>query len=340
MFQVITMWNLVKPDQELRNSISNINLRGYRSDTFLTGEFATKLAGREIRGLSVSDIVYRYCPTGRDIYFLKGRKRLDSKKRRKYGRKFWWNYAGNFVENHIIDTFQSNYTKRNKRNYSGLIKATSSTHKGITNKYTTLLESLKTSEDISDGIDTGDTDWLLTLLNKNTRAEIALKLLHSVLKESSSLSFNNIKFKLTINPKVREIGISRNSEPDFVMEESGIVGDIKTGVKFEDIFQLVCAGYALAFENERKKDINWGIIYFFPTRNPSWLVKPVTFAQIYIFPIDDYLREWFIQLRDGAYNIISKDDPPNFPPEDKRENCKRCRFKEYCISQGLEVDEQ
>ena len=193
MFQVIAMWNLVRPDQEIENAVRDIELRGYNPETFLTGEFATSVARKEIQSLSVSDIVYRRCPTRRDLYFLKGRNRLSSRERKIYEKKFWWNYAGNFVENHIINTFQNNYTKKNRRNYSGIIKKASNVHRNITNTHNSLLESLKTSESESYGINVGDTDWLLVRLDKNARAEIVLKLLHSILKEETSLSFENIE---------------------------------------------------------------------------------------------------------------------------------------------------
>ena len=81
------------------------------------------------------------------------------------------------------------------------------------------------------------------------------------------------------------------------------------------------------------------MIYFFPTRNTSEYVKPLTFAQVYIFPIDDRLREWFTDFRDLAYNTISNTKFPEFPSTDDRENCLTCRYKEYCKESGLELEE-
>ena len=110
-------------------------------------------------------------------------------------------------------------------------------------------------------------------------------------------------------------------------------------MEFKSFHQLTCAGYALAYENYfgKGKNIDWGIIYFFPTRNPSAMVRPLTFAQIYIFPIDDNLRTWFKDVRNEAYNVVSKDNAPNLPSEDNFDHCHNCRYKEFCIKNGLKL---
>jgi CRISPR/Cas system-associated exonuclease Cas4 (RecB family) len=180
-------------------------------------------------------------------------------------------------------------------------------------------------------------DWLTRLLNSNGRAELGLKILHSVVFDrGKDADFKNLKLNinnsLRFNPRPREVGISSGVEPDFLIEEYKVVGDIKSGTKFEDYFPLTCAGYALAYENEKGKghDIDWGIIYFIPTRYPTDYVKPLTCAQVYIFPVDDNLRRWFIDVRDQDYSTISKDTPPNHPEVDKRHHCPYCTFKETC----------
>jgi hypothetical protein len=66
------MWNLSKPDEELKDTVKKIKLRGYEPETFLTGEFAYKLNLKEIKSLSVSNISDKYCNTRRDLYFVKG----------------------------------------------------------------------------------------------------------------------------------------------------------------------------------------------------------------------------------------------------------------------------
>jgi CRISPR/Cas system-associated exonuclease Cas4 (RecB family) len=206
------------------------------------------------------------------------------------------------------------------------------------------IENLRSLEEI-EPTERGNTDWLIRLLKISGRAEFALKFLNEILKKNVLLTADNIKIEDIDSKKekrdhIKQIGINLPSSPDFIVPKYGIVGDIKTGTEFKSHFQLTCASYALAYENVkgRGNDISWGIIYFLPTRSPSWFVKPITFAQIYIFPIDDYLRQWFIVERDKAYSIISKKEPPEFPPENEREHCRYCKYKKYCQSQGLEVD--
>ncbi|MCD6573463.1 MAG: CRISPR-associated protein Cas4, partial [Thermoplasmata archaeon] len=139
---------------------------------------------------------------------------------------------------------------------------------------------------------------------------------------------------------IKQVGINLPASPDFIIPKYGIVGDIKTGIEFKPHFQLTCAGYALAYENVKGigNDINWGIIYFFPTRNPSLFRKSITFAQVYIFPIDDYLRKEFLAKRDEAYDIISKSQKPALPRSNERKHCEYCRFREICIRDGLDLE--
>jgi len=334
VFQVIAMWNLSRPHEEMKNIVEKVELRGYNPETFLTGEFTNKIANKEIKPLSVSNIADKYCPTRRDLYFYKGINRLS----RRGQQKTWGIEAGNVVEDYIKRVFKSKNIKTNA--YESLIKRGNNIYEEFVEEKRSSLKRLKSLEQSSLGAKEGDTDWLLTLLNNNGRAELSIRILHSLLKENGFLDSDHIKITEQLHPNPRQIGISLGIKPDFIVPEFAIVGDIKSGVEFKDHFQLTCTGYALAYENEKGKgnDINWGIIYFFPTRNPSWYVRPLTFAQIYIFPIDDYLRQWFLDIRDEAYSIISQKEPPDFPPEDQRENCKYCKFKNHCINEGLELE--
>jgi len=334
MFQVVIMWNLSRPDEEMKGNVQDIKLRGYKADTFLTGEFAVKLSTNEIRPLSVSNISDKYCSTRRDLYFDKGINRLGNIRNK--DKITWGRRAGNIVENYV-ERILGNNTEHDP-SYSSLIKIGRSLNANFENSNKKGINCLRKIEKGAEEVETGNTDWLLKLLDNNGRAELGLKLLHSSVKEEKSLDLDHIKIHQKIKPNF-QIGISSSATPDFIIPDFGIVGDIKTGTEFKDHFLLTCAGYALAYENQHGKgnNINWGIIYFFPTRNPAVYVKPLTFAQIYIFPIDDNLRRWFINFRDEAYNIISKPEPPEFPPKEKRTHCLYCRFKNYCEEEGLEL---
>lgn len=340
----------------MANIVQDIKLRGYDPETFLTGEFARKIKLKleldedrqegkisdeeykkelktlgAIPPLSVSNIADRYCPTRRDLYFAKGANRPDIKERTTWGR-----IAGNVVETYLSKILGEPIEFDH---YSSLKTKSKEFCEDFMESCSRNINRLKEIEETEKEIEIGDTEWFLKLISNNGRAEFGLKLLHSFLKENGSLDINNVKLCFEIWPNILQIGINSPAIPDFIIPQFGIVGDIKTGVQFKPHYQLTCAGYALAYENQygKNNDINWGVIYFFPTRNPSAYVRPLTFAQIYIFPIDDNLRRWFLHSRDDAYRIISKTEPPSFPDERRRDHCHSCRFKEYCIEKGLRL---
>lgn len=339
------MWNITRPEQELKHMIQDIELRGYNKVTFLTGEFAWKLKDEKIRPLSVSNIADKYCPKRRDLYFSKGTSRPSNLP----NIPTWGGKTGYLVEDYIRKIVENNNNIKDEANirYPSILKHSDNNHNDFINSKIRKVEELKRLEE-TDPTEKGNTDWLIKLLKSNGRAEFALKHLNEMLKESISLTAKNIESEpIDIFDReekqshIRQIGINLPAVPDFIIPKYGIVGDIKTGTEFKSHFQLTCAGYALAYENVMGKghDINWGIVYFLPTRNPSWFVKPITFAQIYIFPIDDYLRQWFISTRDEAYSVISKQKLPKFPMKNEREHCKHCKYKELCEKEGLQVEE-
>ena len=337
MFQVITMWNLTRPDLEMKDSVENIKLRGYNSNpedkVFLTGQFAFKIKNKELKSLSVSDIADRYCPTRRDLYYKKGTNRP-----RRGAITTWGGTAGRIVEKFLFDLFTEEMSKRNRKTFQIIRKIN---NQFSANFRTSNQQNFEKLLKLSEG-DYENPDWLLKLLNSSGRAELGMKLLHSVMyNNSKDVDLNHLKLNtassLKLKPKPTEIGISSSVEPDFLIEGHKVIGDIKSGTDFKSFHQLTCTGYALAYENEKKKDINWGIIYFFPTRNPSAYVKPITFAQIYLFPIDDNLRRWFLDFRNQDYDTISKDKLPKFPKVNDRQHCNYCQFNEQCKSGGLKI---
>jgi len=334
LLQIIAAWNLVHPQDNMAKAVSDIKLRGNNKETFLTGEFANGIASKKIRCLSVSNIADKHCPTRRDLYFYKGINRL----RRAREQQLWGNKAGYIVEEYVESVLRSKAWKATKA-YSEVIKKRNGCHSRFIKENRESLNRLEELE-VSPSVKEGDTDWLLTLLSHNGRAELGLNILHSLLKENDSLDAKHVQIKEKVKSHPTQIGMNSPVIPDFIIPEFGIVGDIKTGVEFAPFFQLTCAGYALAYENENGHTINWGIIYFFPTRNPSAYVRPITFAQVYIFPIDDELRQWFLDIRDEAYRIISRRDPPSFPDVDKRKTCLYCKFRNHCVDCGLELQEQ
>ncbi len=349
MFQVIVMWNLTRPDQELDEIVKNIKLRGYNKDTFITGEFAWKLAEGKIRPLSVSDISDKYCPTRRDLYFKKGIRRLS--KQLRTGEETWGSKVGTLVEGYIMNVVTNTETYNNP-SYKSIIEISERNHSNFIDndnnkKIIKRLEELEEKQPE----ERGNTQWLKKLLKSGGKAEFALNYLNELLKEKISITKDDILIGDSAKidtaseemkfDKIKQIGINLPATPDFIIPRYGIVGDIKTGIEFKPHFQLTCAGYALAYENVNGEGnhINWGIIYFFPTRNPSLFRKSITFAQVYIFPIDDYLRKEFLAKRDEAYNIISQEPEPPLPLTNKQKrHCYHCKFKDFCIQEGLVLE--
>ena len=338
MFQVITAWNLISPGKSMKDAVENVSLRGYNPDTYLTGEFVAKIVNKEINPLSVSDIADVLCPTRRDLYFKKGKNRPLRRKKR----TTWGSVAGRLVEAYITEVFQQYSGVRSSWTYSKIGKkldALSENFVKTNEKDFNKLNKLKSRPDEKP-------DWLMKLLTFGGRAELGAILLHRILKGKDSNLMNAADLNVLsypLKPDPREIGISRNVKPDFIVEKYKVIGDVKSSVLgFKEHFLLTCAGYALAYENQQKKkkdenkDINFGIIYFFPTRY-SEHAKSVSFGQVYIFPIDDGLREYFLTIRNKAYEIISKDKPPDFPKPKDRGHCAYCQFYNICKSQGLKL---
>jgi len=327
MFQVIALWNLARPDKDLK--FDEVEFRGYSSKTFLTGQFAGKLASKEIKALSTSDIADFLCPTRRDLYIKKGKKRPSKVTLR----KTWGSVAGRVVENFSLTLVNINNKKlptySNVRNVGSDISQNFKKHNLADFKKLDALKSRKEEEP----------DWLLSLLTYNGRAELGFKLLHKTLfGKNDEMDVDDVEItSCQLKPNPLQIGISSPVKPDFLIKKYNVVGDIKSGIGgFKDLYLLTCTGYALAFENSRgeNNDINFGIIYFFPTRHSEY-IRPISFVQVYIFPIDDNLRNYFLQTRNAAYEIISRDSPPDFPKDTA--HCYYCHYLDFCLSEGLKL---
>ncbi|MEM3907143.1 MAG: CRISPR-associated protein Cas4 [Nitrososphaerota archaeon] len=327
MFQIVALWNLARPDKDLGNF--KVELRGYSKEVYLSGQFLQKLSTKEIRPLSVSDIADFLCPQRIDLYIKKGKNRPKVR-----GKETWGRIAGRVIENYVRDIFKKK-DDHSISKYSDIINEAnnmSGEFKKAKSNDLKKLDALKSRKDETP-------EWFLNLLTYNGRAELGFKLLHKKLfgkKEEMDLDDIEVT-SCELNPDYLKIGISRGVKPDFLIEKYKIVGDVKSAIGgFRDYYLLTCTGYALAFENSKgsNKDIDFGIIYFFPTRHSEY-VKPISFVQVYIFQIDDNLRQYFLDIRDQAYSIISRDSPPDFPEDTQQ--CNYCQYLDYCKSQGLKI---
>jgi len=330
MFQVVSQWNLLNTNNIITDNVPSEIYRGYDLNTFLPGEWLSPIKIGELNKLSVSDIADKKCPTRRDLYYKKGK----NKPRTVHQNDTWGGRAGPLVEKYFVDYLSHSFNLTDEK-YRSIIDNANRFHKEFLlrkRRDFTRLEQLESGDFIN-------TEWLKILLNCGGRSELGLKVLHSLMEENNSFNATQIQTRIDLTPNI-EIGINSPSNPDFIIPDHGIVGDIKSGPNFLGSHQLTCAGYAFAYENQMKnepdkKTIDWGIIYFFATRNPSAHVRPITYPQLYVFPIDDILRNWFLDTRDEAYKIISRAEPPDFPTNNF-EKCQFCRYFEYCQTIGLE----
>jgi CRISPR/Cas system-associated exonuclease Cas4 (RecB family) len=330
MFEVIFRWNSCGPDDGTNEFINKITLRGYiAKNVGLTGEFINKLIEQRIKPLSIGNITSRICPTGRDIYYRKGPNPIRGRDES----TTWGRETGNLIEQYYynilprgIKTHKQKYTSTKKQADKHSIRFFETKQE----KLNEIIELEKTSNKQE-----GDTEWLVKILNQSARSEFAIKILNKISYDPFNIDTRDVQIKPQLHPSLEEIGIAP-SEPDFIIPKHKIIGDIKSGENFEDYFLLTCTGYALAYENEFQTDINWGVIYFVPKHTTSEYVKVLTYPQVHFFPIDEKLREWFLEKRDEAYSIISKKDAPGFPK--KLVQCPYCKYKTHCVGEGLQLN--
>lgn len=332
MFTLVTTWNLARPDQENLADFQSVQLRGYNSELVsLTGQLANKVAEKTILPLSVSDIADKRCAARRDLYLNKGATRLTRAQLKKMEKSTWGQKAGNFVQKYVegVGVYQG---LGGRQSYAVTRNNGDGYHDAFVQSNVSDIDKLKALEKTQVNSSPGDTDWLLRLLKCNGKLELGARALDICAREDGDLDFSHVQFGTHLSPKTREIGISSPAAPDFIIPSQSIVGDVKTSIAFEAHFQLTCAGYALAYESEHGEgyDMNWGFIYLITTRNPSAFVRPLTFAQLYIFAVDDSLRSWFLKERDNSYRILAENQIPIVEEEDLKKNCPYCKYKVFC----------
>lgn len=327
MHRAILACNLIDPWKDMSEELHRPEKRGYRDGALLTGEFLDLIATKQVKPLSVDDVSRSYCETRRDLYQKRGR----NKSYRHPPVTTWGKIAGRLVETCLNEVSKSPGSGSCKIELKA-IKRHAATLIGRFEKDSSQdLKELRSH--VADPVEVPER--LLRSLEFNTRAEIAAYLSLCLCRDIT-LKCEEVEFFPKLHPRA-QIGISSPAVPDFIAPRSRIVGDIKTGINFLDTFPLTCAGYALAYENEMglDKNIDFGIVYFFQTRRYSQYAKPVTFGQPYIFVIDDYLRDYFCDMRDRAYEIVSSHMPPDFPVD--KSKCHLCSYRVGCQKDGLQL---
>ncbi|OIN98159.1 hypothetical protein COY52_03150 [Candidatus Desantisbacteria bacterium CG_4_10_14_0_8_um_filter_48_22] len=321
MLQIIPKISLLNAEKEFEKVISGIELRGYinKPPVSVTGGIQWDLAEEKIKSLSIDDITNIFCPSRRDIYM----KRVLKIK----GSKNWGRVTGQLVESCMFgfaDKYKDNISINRVRTYESLSKKANLFMADFSKKNKKEVAELTKFKN-SPG---EDEDLLLRQLNYALRYELIM--LRATRKLSGNKSGSEVIPHMKIEPNTKILGISSPSTPDFVIPGLSAIGDIKTGFEFKDYYRLAAAGYALAYENQKGvgNDINLGLIYYFPTRK-----KDISFAHLYIFVIDDTLRQEFLDMRDKALLVMKEafsvsKTVPALAELDK--HCIYCKYRSEC----------
>lgn len=327
MYQVISVANVLNPFEEIYGKVDVSNeLRGQNSEILVTGEFASAIRKGTILPLSVNEVSNQICPTGRDVYISKGLNRPKSRKIRN-GSPSFERTAGMIGEKFFVEFLMDQI--KTKTSYKEL--------KDESDRYfVTFLKSKKKKLDELKNESSRDYNIFLSQLKSSGRIEATVSNFLSEFTDKK-ITKDNIKFHTSLNPNSLT-GISKDSKPDFLVPNLKLVGDIKSGEALRDSDLLICTGYAIAYENAIKTNIDWGMIYFFKAKNQVKYGRYVSLPQVYIFPIDDSLRNWFIQRRNQALDIAKKGNCPPFPSKENTKKCHHCRFKSFCEGEGLVIE--
>lgn len=321
MLQIIPKVSLLNAEKEFENTIKGIQLRGYinKPPVSVTGGIKWDLELGKMKPLSVGDITNIFCPSRRDIYMKRVLNIKDAKN--------WGRVTGHLVESCICgftDKYKDDTSTNRIKTYEGLSKKVRLFMADFSRKNKKAVANLAKFKTIPGE----DENWLLCQLDYALRHELVM--LRATRKLSGNKSDSEVIQHMEIEPNAKILGISSPSTPDFVIPGLSAIGDIKTGFEFKDYYRLAAAGYALAYENQKGEgnDINLGLIYYFPTRK-----KDISFAHLYIFVIDDTLRQEFLDRRDEALLIMKEalsasKIVPALAERDK--HCIYCKYMSTC----------
>ena len=322
MFQVVNISNLLDPfKDEFEKFEVEDGLRGWGTKALVTGQHLFKLSNKSIRPLSVDNIANQYCPTGRDTYIQKAKSRPGGRIR--HGTSGFPRIAGDVGEKFFVNILQAKGIKTDS--YQKLQE--------ISDLYTTEFFK-KEAKDLGRLKKDSPKDYSVfeSGLRSSGRLEFSMMRLYSVLTKDRTIRPKDILFNREYMPNLR-IGISSPSKPDFVIPRLKLIGDIKSGERLEKKHLLTCAGYALAFESSEREPIDWGMIYFFKAKNYTEYGKQISLPQVYLLPIDEELRKWFLDIRNECYATIMKDKIPDLPSN--KGKCRVCNYRFYCQKDGL-----
>ena len=332
MYQLGTKWKLWNLPNFLQDDVKSITLRGYDTEppVILPADFLTTNVGEEgsFQGLSVEKITSRYCPTRRDLYL---EKKLGSRSSR--GHSTWGRVAGHLIEEYckgLLKHFNELAQEPSGLDYQKI--------QALAGEYSQMFRETRTKsiQKLRDKAENREEapERLIFLLQQTAKYELTMLGVDYAFSQSGNGEFVPLMQGIPIifdeeatriNPGAN-LGLSEITTPDFiVLDEPAIVmGDVKTGVHLQPFHLHTITGYALAYESQHKEAVNFGVVYFFETH-----AKQMSFAQSYVFVIDDFLRRKFLDARNEAYKILQKSELPPLAADYKK-YCKYCKHRVDC----------
>jgi CRISPR/Cas system-associated exonuclease Cas4 (RecB family) len=281
--------------------------------------------------LSVSQLAKTICSTHRDIYFEKIlRVRVNPQDRpyqsevgtmihellqmlHKFGMNYVHVHAADFNAQNMLSRLRAHGTQNKKRlmqRYRHDPRFSREIWEGVDRQLSAIIffESLLTCS-------------LLAFKASRKTAILSTGQRIELMQEFDQLfDFSAIEHQLS----APQLGMTDPVTPDFLYNRR-VIGDIKTGSVHEDTFQMTCVAYALAYEAEYRRNIDYGVIlhvgqhadYRYPIYHSSKIYK-----------IDDSARIKFILLRDQKLDVLANRTDPGRQPDEPR--CRPCPFYQRC----------
>ncbi|NVM55788.1 MAG: CRISPR-associated protein Cas4 [Candidatus Helarchaeota archaeon] len=317
----IALKDLINPrkiDELDRQADSEIKLRGYDLKAKVPSDLKTKEWY-----LPVNEIVSDFCPSERYFYLRKYRKEVP--------RQLTWTiFKGRVIDDLYEDLFKK-FQKYVSSTHLKQLYIKENLEKYREGKLVLIRDEIEKQKDSMIRKPAAEEiENVLKNIDKLLRFECQicgtiLDFKISMKKDINLKSEVALLFSFTFKPKIYslDLGFTEGISPDFLYGQRTI-GEIKTGV-WKDMFNLSCAAYALAYENENQKNMNLMIVL-----NPSFDIN----RTVPLYPnldagiIHDRYRKAVITLRNRRIELIKKNKDPGLP--DDRHSCVNCCYYNFC----------
>lgn len=342
MHQLVAGWNLVhdilESDETTGPAHLSVRVRGYSRGAALPGDFRLFLRDNPGACLSVTDIAGGICPEAIDVYLrksphspLKANSPQAVALKNKIRRGGYQQRAGNLFEDVLFHSLRNAWLG-DSPGYHEVISSRDAMRQGFSTLDEKLLGKFRTVQ--PPHLNGGNPGWFLKQLECCIGQELgAYWVQKSLVEQDGSLSAGQVKPKPVIEQSdPKDIGIMK-ATPDFAVQSAKLIGEIKTGARFEYKYMLSCAGYAIAFEKRRKHPMDWGAVIFEPTEVCTALHQPMTFPQLYLFRISDELRTGFLEKRNRMYRQNQQehiDEAIQRIRDDNSGTCHYCQRVDQC----------